>query len=271
MGDKRDYPEGIPGSRTGGPTGIPGADGSPAEPKRSIYRPLDGSRPSPTPPQGPAWPEFKPGQYAAPGAATPQPSSPPQPSDGPPQTLAEQLAEQRAQGRRAFVLASWGQRLWATILDGIIIAAVLLCITVPIGVALGLTVSDAFLHFTYTGYGLESIADPAALQAVLLAQLVAQPLILSYLLARNHGQTPGKKLARIRVVRADGADLSLGDAVRRELLLKTLLVGGLTVITFGVAFLLNYLYPLWDEQRRAGHDLAAKTRVVRAGEPDEPS
>src|SRR5690606_28725404 len=117
------------------------------------------------------------------------------------QTLAEQLAEQRAQGRQAFVLAGWGQRLGATILDGLIIAAGLLLITVPIGVALGLTVTDAFLHFTYTGYGLESVADPTALQGVLVAQLVAQPVILAYLLARNRGQTPGKKLVGIRVVK----------------------------------------------------------------------
>jgi len=52
-------------------------------------------------------------------------------------------------------------------------------------------------------------------------------------------------------------------------LFKTLVVGALSTVTFGLVFLLNYLWPLWDKERRAGHDLLAKTRVIEAQPSDE--
>ncbi len=35
-------------------------------------------------------------------------------------------------------------------------------------------------------------------------------------------------------------------------------------ITFGILTLVDYLWPLWDDQNRAIHDMIAETRVVRS-------
>jgi len=35
------------------------------------------------------------------------------------------------------------------------------------------------------------------------------------------------------------------------------------LVTFGLGWLLNYLWPLWDRQHRAGHDAIVGTRVVQ--------
>lgn len=253
MPGKRDNPYGIPGE---GPSGdVPAGDGSIFEPldgppEKSIYEPLDGS--------APAWPPFRPGGPAG-GAAAPERGAtgpaPPGPSG------------RAATPGQTFVLAGWGNRLAAIIIDNVVTLALLLCITVPAGVALGLTVPEAAAYFTLLDQRLSTISDPRPLQAVLGAQLIAQPLVIAWFLKNWKGQTPGKRLMRIRVVRADGGNIDWGTAVMRELLVKTVLVGLFSVITLFAAFLLNYLMPLWDKERRAGHDVIAKTRVVVADRP----
>jgi uncharacterized RDD family membrane protein YckC len=44
---------------------------------------------------------------------------------------------------------------------------------------------------------------------------------------------------------------------------KALLVGFISSFTFGLAWLLDILWPLWDEENRALHDFVVNTRVVR--------
>lgn len=41
-------------------------------------------------------------------------------------------------------------------------------------------------------------------------------------------------------------------------------VGALVMVLLYLGTLLNYLWPLWDKENRALHDMAASTRVVRA-------
>ena len=47
-----------------------------------------------------------------------------------------------------------------------------------------------------------------------------------------------------------------------EVVVKTLLFGIASVITGGLATLADVLWPLWDEENRALHDLIVDTRVV---------
>lgn len=65
------------------------------------------------------------------------------------------------------------------------------------------------------------------------------------------GQTPGKRLMGVRVVRADGGRLRLGNAVRREL----------AYVLSGILFL-GYLWILFDNKRQGFHDKLADTIVV---------
>ncbi len=66
----------------------------------------------------------------------------------------------------------------------------------------------------------------------------------------------------IRVIRAGGQPISFGFALLREVLVKSLLVGVIASATFGLAWLLDILWPLWDEENRALHDFVVNTRAI---------
>lgn len=74
------------------------------------------------------------------------------------------------------------------------------------------------------------------------------------------GQTPGKKLAKIKVVRRDGAPLSFGRALWRSIIF--LVVPGLLTVFCYIGWVLQ-LWPLWDKEHRAMHDYLADTWVIK--------
>jgi uncharacterized RDD family membrane protein YckC len=152
---------------------------------------------------------------------------------------------------RGLVLAGWWRRVGAQLIDGAIITALTLVLFVPLGIG-------AFDD------------DPSVVALVLgfvVATLIAAVIAVFYapfLMARTNGQTVGRMATGIRVVRSDGGSLTFGWAMLREVVIKYLLVGLASSITFGLASLLDVLWPLWDEENRALHDFLADTRVVRA-------
>jgi uncharacterized RDD family membrane protein YckC len=81
--------------------------------------------------------------------------------------------------------------------------------------------------------------------------------------ARN-GQTLGKQVVGIRVVRDSGEPMGFGWAALREVVVKNLAVNIASSIIPFVPWLLNYLWPLWDDENRALHDMVVATHVVRA-------
>jgi uncharacterized RDD family membrane protein YckC len=83
------------------------------------------------------------------------------------------------------------------------------------------------------------------------------------MMARTNGRTIGRQLTGIRVIRADGTRLTFGYAMIREVAIKALLIGALASVTFGLAWLLDILWPLWDEEKRALHDFLVNTRTIR--------
>lgn len=86
--------------------------------------------------------------------------------------------------------------------------------------------------------------------------LVSNALSSLYLLVSwsRGGQTLGKRLTRLKVVRSDGRPLGIGTAVLR------LLGYYLCLWTLSLGFLLA----AFDRQGRGLHDFIAGTRVVRA-------
>jgi len=66
------------------------------------------------------------------------------------------------------------------------------------------------------------------------------------------------------VVRDNGQPFSFGSAALREVVLKFLAVSIASSIIPLIPFLLDYLWPLWDDQNRALHDMVASSHVVRA-------
>lgn len=75
-----------------------------------------------------------------------------------------------------------------------------------------------------------------------------------YFWTRQNGQTPGKRIMRLRVVKADGSQLTDTDA----------LIRAIGYYISGVVFALGYFWALFDEEKRTWHDLMAGTVVVTA-------
>jgi len=164
----------------------------------------------------------------------PPPTPPPQPPP-PPYPPQHQWTPRTGQGR---ALAGWWQRVGATLFDALIV---------------GLPIAVIFLA-----------VDPA-LGAVLglAAGLTYYPLLMMRAGEAN-GQTLGKQIIGIRAVQESGEPFTYGPAVLREFVIKNLLFGTIGGFFLGIPTLLNYLWPLWDDENRALHDMLASTRVVQA-------
>jgi len=68
------------------------------------------------------------------------------------------------------------------------------------------------------------------------------------------GQTPGKMVLRIKVVRQDGSPIGYGRAAFREVPAKFL---------SGIIFGIGYLMVIFDDQKRALHDRMSDTYVIK--------
>jgi uncharacterized RDD family membrane protein YckC len=80
----------------------------------------------------------------------------------------------------------------------------------------------------------------------------------------RNGQTFGKQVVGLRVVRMDGRRIDRRTAVMREVVWRSLVLSLGAALLLFIPLLLNYLWPLWKDRGRALHDRAAGTLVVRA-------
>ncbi len=157
-------------------------------------------------------------------------------------------------------LAGWGARLGAYLIDGLILLVPFLIVFfILIAGAVGITGSDN-----------DDAAAGAVILAVILSVLVFAvlaflyaPLLMKREGARN-GQTWGKQVVGIRAVRDSGQAWTFGPAALREVVLKNLAVGIASSIIPIIPWFLNFFWPLWDDQNRALHDIAASSHVVKA-------
>jgi uncharacterized RDD family membrane protein YckC len=183
-------------------------------------------RPVPQGPQAPASPEAPPGGWQQPIARP-------------------------ASGWEGRPLASWGSRVAAQLIDWVILlipAAILFALLV-----LGL---DSPSWWEVVGALIAFVVVMAAVS------LLYAPLLMMRGGARN-GQTLGKQMLGITVVRDNGEPLGFGYSALREVVVKDLAVGIASMIIPLVPWLLDNLWPLWDDQNRALHDMAVQTHVVR--------
>lgn len=156
-------------------------------------------------------------------------------------------------------LASFGQRLGATIVDGLVLS-------VPIVLLFGILF---FLVVAAAGSGLDGSGNGAAggiavagfglVGLVMLLSLVAPVLYGVGFEGSPHGQTIGKWMLGIRVV--DGP--TAGQLATSRAFVRVLVRS----FASGAIFALGYLWMLWDDQNRTWHDLAADSRVVVASGP----
>ena len=202
---------------------------------------------------------------ATPGAAgTERASSPQAPAAPPPPPGPESPAayggpvppggwQQPIPQHQAWVgqpLASWGSRAAALLIDWLILLVPVIVLTIiVVAVATG---SD-------TGAVVTGILGGLAYLVVLF---IYAPTLMARD-GRNNGQTWGKQMIGIRVVRDNGQRVSFGLAALREIVVKGLLVSIVSSIIPLIPWLLDYLWPLWDDENRALHDMVVSTHVVR--------
>jgi uncharacterized RDD family membrane protein YckC len=201
------------------------------------------SRPPPPPPGGPGGdeprPEAPPGPEAAPVYQGPVPPG------GWQQPIA------RSEGWAGAPLAGWGSRVGAFLLD-------VLILTVPVIALIVLVVVVA----AGSDVGAVVVAIVAFLAYVVVALFYA-PVLMARGGPRN-GQTWGKQIVGIRVTRDSGQPVDLGFGFLREFVVKNLLFGTVGGFFLYIPTLLDWLWPLWDDQNRCLHDMVVSTHVVRA-------
>ncbi|WP_030373144.1 RDD family protein [Streptomyces rimosus] len=261
---------GDPNNPYGQPQGQPGPYG---QPPQAPY----GQQP-PAPPQG------QPG-YGYPQQAQPQPGygypqqAPPQqaPYGQPPQVPQQQAygyPQQAAYGQGGMPgmgvpqgYASWGARVGATLLDWLffgLVPTILYFIGWIIFVA---DTSTSVPDTSYCNGNLQCVQDalnnatyssgPPAIAVILM--LFGGLLALGaglFLIAKegSTGQTPGKKICKIRVVReATGQPLGFGMALLRKI----------CHAVDGPLCGLGYWWPLWDEKSQTFADKIVGSVVVR--------
>ena len=154
-----------------------------------------------------------------------------------------------------YVLATWLSRVGAQLIDGLIIGVGALILFLPIGAALGVgAASDSD-----TGVGAAIVGFLFWILCVTIIAFLYAPVLM----ARTNGKTLGRMVMNIRVVRTSGEPVTFWFAMLREVVVKSILFGVVSSFTFGLASLLDLLWPLWDEENRALHDFIVSTRVVK--------
>jgi uncharacterized RDD family membrane protein YckC len=153
------------------------------------------------------------------------------------------------------LLAGWWSRVGAALIDGVIIGAggLLLLIAITAPFSLGFFAGDD------AGWVSVIVGLFLAIICVSIMALLYAPALM----ARTNGKTLGRMALGIRVVRANGEPMTFGFALLREVAVKTLLFGIAGGLTGGLAQLADVLWPLWDEENRALHDMIVDTRVVK--------
>jgi uncharacterized RDD family membrane protein YckC len=183
-----------------------------------------------TSPQSPR-PEVPPGGWEQPAVPTPPPPG-------------------------SYRLADWGRRAVAYVVDGIIIG-------IPTAIVAGILVFGFANVDSGAGIGGLVVASLLSLLVLAAVAVLYAPLLMMREGAKN-GQTWGKQALGIRVIRTSAEPFDFWTAAFREVVIKGIAVGIASTFVPFVPFLLDVLWPLWDDENRALHDFAASTRVVMA-------
>jgi|SRR5688500_2823705 len=197
-------------------------------------------------------PPDRPGPEQPQSPAAPPPAGPQAPASSqvPPGGWQQPIAQQQP-GWAGRPLAGWGTRLGATVIDWLILL-------VPVGVLIAIIIAVAV--GSDTGAIVTTIVG---FLAYLVVAFIYAPVLMSRDGARN-GQTWGKQILGIRVVRDSGEPMSFWYAALREIGVKGFAVSIASSIIPFIPWFLNYFWPLWDDQNRALHDMVVSTHVIEA-------
>jgi uncharacterized RDD family membrane protein YckC len=118
-----------------------------------------------------------------------------------------------------------------------------------VGTRLVAIIIDGFVLGLITGLLAIVFREPGAVGGFIVGVLYN-----GYFWTQNNGQTPGKRIMGIRVVRVDGQPIDFATAIIRYV--------GYYINTF--VFGIGWLWALFNDKSQGWHDLLASTYVVRA-------
>lgn len=207
-----------------------------------------------------------------PGSAQPGPA---QQAYGQPPAYGQSAYGQPAYGQASYgqsattpdgrPLASWGSRLGAALIDGVIVLVLYGIAGLPILVSMFDRLRQnvqAIQDATNAGTTLSPFAIYDGLGgqlAALVAIGLLVNLIYSTLFWRFKGATPGKMMVGLRIEPRDRP----GQLTWGQVLKRWLLQFGVAAVIGGIYSLLDGLWPLWDDKRQALHEKWARTNVIR--------
>lgn len=158
--------------------------------------------------------------------------------------------------RPVWELSGWWRRVGAAVLDYLI---------VWIPVTMVLSIAGISAEAT-TISSLPNELDGVSW----LVMLIASSIYFMVTMSAWNGQTVGKRVTGIRVVRESGEPVDAKFAFVRQTLVIALLFNSIAIMLLFIPTVLNYLWPLWDEKHQALHDKIVKSRVVRAARVRQP-
>lgn len=152
-----------------------------------------------------------------------------------------------------FELSGWWARAGAYVIDAII----LFVLTMVVGGILGASLFGEDVATAESGAagGLDLL--------ILFVVLAVGAIYYCAMMTATNGQTVGKQATGIRVVREDGQPVDVTFAFVRQTLVIGLIFNGVGAL-FVLPMIINYLWPIWDDNNQALHDKMVKSRVVKA-------
>ena len=144
------------------------------------------------------------------------------------------------------------RRLLAWVVDAIIMAIIITMILLCTSLGAILNLVKEGTSLTLTLYSLIELVQVG---------LVIEILFILYYISipvRNHGQTFGKKMLKIRVVNDNGEDVNFSTLFMRQAIAEQLL----GALTFGMSYIENALLALFRKDKKSISDVFANTKVI---------
>ena len=172
--------------------------------------------------------------------------------------------------RHGWVLATFLQRLAAFVIDKVLFGLPLLGLALALLLALLFTVEVVETRtdsLVIVSRGPEAWGVGILQGVVFVVAFVSLAVLAAYvvwwLFALRRGQTPGKQLLGIRVIKSNGEPSGWGYTFVRELVIKGMVGGFLSGMSAGIYWVVDHLWPLFDSDRQAIHDKMVDTLVVQ--------
>ena len=144
------------------------------------------------------------------------------------------------------------RRLVAWIIDAIIIGIVVVIVLLCTSLTAIFNLIKEGTSLTLTLYSLIELVQVG---------LVIEILFILYYISipvRNNGQTFGKKMLRIRIVKDNGDDVNFSTLFMRQTIASQLI----SALTFGATYIVSALLALFRKDKKSIGDIFANTKVV---------